>query len=136
MKSKVYTYPVTIQKSHLDVFGHVNNAVYLTLLERARWEIINNNGYGLDKMKATKLGPTIIEIKINFLKEIRLDETIIIETQLVSYERKIAKLAHRMLRGEELCCTAEFVIGLFDMEQRKLVAPTPEWLNALGVIAA
>jgi thioesterase-3 len=133
MKTNIYHYPLTIQETHLDVFGHVNNAVYLTLLEQARWEIINNNGYDLNKIKETGLGPTIIEIKINFHKELCLHEKIIIETQILSYERKIGRIGHRILRGEELCCTAEFVIGLFDIKQRKLVAPTQDWLKALGL---
>ena len=30
-------------------------------------------------------------------------------------------------------CSAEFVIGLFDLNARKLVKPTPEWLRAVGV---
>jgi acyl-CoA thioester hydrolase len=34
---------------------------------------------------------------------------------------------------EELCCDATFVVGLFDLQARKLVLPTPEWLRAVGL---
>jgi acyl-CoA thioester hydrolase len=38
-----------------------------------------------------------------------------------------------MLRGDEVCCTAEFTIGFFDLKARKLILPTPEWLKAIGM---
>ena len=37
-----------------------------------------------------------------------------------------------MVRDEEICCTADFTIALFDLHARKLVLPTPEWLYAVG----
>jgi acyl-CoA thioester hydrolase len=34
---------------------------------------------------------------------------------------------------QEICCEATFVVGLFDLQARKLVLPTPAWLHALGL---
>ena len=31
-----------------------------------------------------------------------------------------------------VCSSAEFVFALFDLKARKLAAPTPEWLQAIG----
>jgi acyl-CoA thioester hydrolase len=124
-------YTFIVKEMHLDTFGHVNNATYLTLFEEARWDLITKNGYGLDKIKASGLGPTILEIHIKYLRELRLGEKIIIETRLLSYENKIGKLQQQMLRDSELCCTMEMTFGLFDMKTRKLVLPTPEWLAAM-----
>jgi len=133
MAAKIFTYFLTIKQSDLDSFGHVNNAVYLTLFENARWELLIKNGYGLKKIHETGLGPTILEIHLKFLKELRLHDEIEIETQLISYEGKIGKLSQKMLRAKELCCDAEFVMGFFDLKARKLILPTPEWLQALGI---
>jgi len=133
MNTKIFTYPVIILETYLDMLGHMNNATYLTLLEEARWDLITKNGFGLKKIMATGLGPTILEIKIRYLKEIRLREEIMIETQLVSFQDKIGKIMQRMLRGEEVCCTAEFTFGILDLKERKLVLPPPEWLKAIGV---
>lgn len=133
MNGNVFSYSLMIKEAYLDTFGHVNNATYLTLFEEARWELITKNGYGLKKIQETRIGPTIVEIKISFLKEIRLRETITIETQMLSYENKIGILSQKMIRGGEVCCHAEFYIGLFDLNQRKLILPTPEWLHAVGM---
>lgn len=133
MNRKIFRYPLVILEGHLDTFGHVNNAAYLTILEEARWELLTTQNYGLKKIQETKLGPTILELKLSFLKELRLRDTIIIETQMLSYEKKIGKLSQKILRGDEICCTAEFTIGLFSLAERKLILPTQEWLSALGI---
>lgn len=133
MQSKLFSYPLTIKETDLDSFGHVNNATYLTLFEEARWELITKNNYGLKKIQETGLGPTILEIKLVFLKELRPRDEIIIETQLLSYERKIGKISQKMVRNDEICCDAEFIFGLFSLDERKLVLPTSGWLQAIGV---
>lgn len=132
MHAAVHTYPVLIKEYFLDTFGHVNNAVYLTLFEDARWDLITKNGFGLEKIHETGIGPVILDIKIRFLKEIRLREEVVITTQLVSYEKKIGIIAHKIMRGDALCCSAEVTIGLWSLKERKLILPTPEWLRALG----
>ncbi len=129
---KIVLYPVTILETYLDFFGHMNHATYLTLFEEARWDMITQGGYGLDRINITGLGPIIIECQIRYAKEIRVREKIVIETQLLSYERIIGKIQQRMLRGNEVCCTAVFTTGLMDMKKRKLVLPPPEWLHACG----
>jgi thioesterase-3 len=133
MDAKIFSYPLIIKESYLDAFGHVNNASYLTLFEEARWDLLTKNGYGLKKIQETHLGPTILEIKLSFKKELRLREIITIETQIISYEKKIGKLLQRMIRDSEVCCEAEIVIGFFNLVERKLVLPTTEWLYAVGI---
>jgi thioesterase-3 len=136
MNKKNFSYPVVITEVYLDIFGHVNNAHYLTLFEEARWALITKNGYGLLKIKETGLGPTILEINLKFLKELRLGDEISIETQMISYERKIGKISQKMIRAGEICCAAEIVMGLFSLTERKLVLPTVEWLHAVGIEAS
>ena len=133
MQSKTFFYPLVIKENYLDSFGHVNNATYLTLFEEARWDLITKNGYGLKKIKETGLGPTILEIKVRFLKELRLGEEIIIETKATAYEKKVGTLSQKMIRDGKVCCNAEFVVALFSIAERKLVMPTPDWLYAVGL---
>lgn len=133
MNAKIFTYPVTIREIHLDTFGHVNNAAYFVLLEEARWELLTANGFGMKKIQETGIGPTILEIKISFLKELRLRDNIFIESQTTSYNKKIGTLTQKMLRDGELCCVADFVMGLFSLKERRLIMPTPEWLHAVGI---
>jgi len=132
MHSITYAYPLFIKENHLDTFGHVNNATYLAILEEARWDLLTQNGFGLNKIIESGLGPTILEIKIQFLKELRLREEVIIETKLLSYENKIGIIEQRIKRGDEVCTMAEIKIALMDIKARKLILPTPEWMRAVG----
>jgi thioesterase-3 len=134
MEFEKFYYPMLIQENHLDTFGHVNNAAYLQILEQARWDLITPRGFGLKVIQKEALGPTILEWHIKFLKELRLRQKIIIETQTLSYEKKIGVLKHVMMDEENNpCCEAVMTFGLFDLKARKLILPTPEWLHAIGL---
>lgn len=132
--AKTYIYPLTIREAHLDTFGHVNNATYLTIFEEARWEIVTSQGYGLEKIRETGQGPVILEIQIKFVKELRLRTNAIVKTEILSYDGKISKLKQWIEDASgKTYVEAEFVAGLFDLNTRKLIAPTPAWLTALGI---
>ena len=131
----VFNYEMVIKEFHLDTFGHVNNAVYLQIYEEARWEMITVNGYGLDKVKSSGLGPVIMDAKIRFLKELKLREKITISIQLLEYPSKVGTLKQWITTHDgHLSSDMEMKFGLFDTKQRKLVLPTDEWIKAIGGI--
>src|ERR1700722_14191114 len=131
MEVTTFYYPLLIKEQHLDSFGHVNNAAYLTLFEEARWDMITKGGFGMKTMQKLSIGPTILEINVRFMKELLLRDEIIIASKAVSYEKKVGVLNQQMLRNNEVCCTADLKVGLFNMQERKLIMPTPEWLKAV-----
>lgn len=128
-----FSYLLTILEHHLDTFGHVNNAVYLELYEQARWELITQNGYSLQTVQELKQGPVILEIKIRFLKELKLRDKVSIETQCTDVQKAVSTLTQRMVNEKgEVCSDAEFKFGFFDLTRRKLIPPTARWLKAIG----
>lgn len=131
--SDVHEYDVLIIERHLDTFGHVNNATYLDLFEAARWDWITGHGFGLDRIRELQQGPTVLEVALRFRREIKNRERIRIRTWLESYEGKVCVVVQEMQNfASELCCEGRFVCGLFDLRARRLIAPTPEWLSAVG----
>jgi acyl-CoA thioester hydrolase len=125
---------VTISEAHLDSFGHLNNARYLELFEQARWDLITERGFGIDVIRRTKTGPTLLEIVIQFQRELSARETVVIRSDLLSYERKVGKLRQQMIKADgAVACEAIFTIALFDLEKRKLVEPTAAWAYAVGL---
>jgi acyl-CoA thioester hydrolase len=131
MTTKIHTYPLIIKETYLDSFGHVNNAVYLTLFEEARWDILNKTGYGLKKIKETGLGPTILEINIKFTKELLPGDQVVIESQSLGVEKYVMKLSQKMIRNGEVCCLSVFTLGYFDIKQRKLVIPPEGFIKLI-----
>ena len=130
----VSSYEILIRESHLDTFGHVNNATYLALMEEARWDVITKGGYGLRDIQKAGQGPVILEVNLKFLSEIRLREKILITVEMIDYKGKIGHLKQQMIKDDgTVAAEAVFVFGLFDLKARKLVEPTPAWKNALGL---
>jgi thioesterase-3 len=134
MVGSVQEYPLVIREQHLDTFGHVNNAKYLEILEEARWDLITRNGYGLAEVIRRRIGPTILEISLKFQRELKNRQPIVIRTWMDSYAGKIGRVRQEIRDPDgNLFCEALFTIGLFDLDARRLILPTPEWLRALGL---
>ncbi|HEX9618770.1 MAG TPA: acyl-CoA thioesterase [Polyangiaceae bacterium] len=130
----VHEKTLIVSEAHLDSFGHVNNARYLELFEQARWDMIASRGFGIETIRKTLTGPTILEITLRFLRELQARETIVIRSTVLSYERKVGRLGQTMIRSDgNVACEAVFTIGLFDVERRRLIEPTPEWAYAVGL---
>lgn len=133
MHDKIHRYPLLIKEVDLDAYQHVNNATYLKMFEEARWDFMHSNGYGFKKIHDTGWGPVVLETNIRYLKELRLRDEIIIVTKFLYFENKVGKLLQEMMRGDVICCSAEFTIGFFDLKARKLILPTEDWLKAIGL---
>ncbi len=132
--TQTQTYEVLIRETHLDSFGHMNNAVYLVLFEEARWDFITQNGYGLPKVRELQQGPIVLELNLKFKKEIRLREKIKITSRLVDYRRKIGHFRQEMAKEDgTVAAELEIAIGLFDLRTRRLIDPTPDWKRAIGL---
>ncbi|MFH2204982.1 MAG: acyl-CoA thioesterase [Elusimicrobiota bacterium] len=132
-ETKTIIYETMIREQYLDSLGHVNNAAYATLFEEARWQLVTDGGFGLDNVKRTGLSPVIIEMNLRFRREVCNREKIRIETRCLSYLGKISKLEQVMYNEKgEAACVGKFTFGLFDLNSRHLVDPTPEWLKAIG----
>jgi len=126
-----------VSEAHLDSFGHLNNARYLELFEQARWDLITERGFGLDVIRRTGTGPVVLGIELRFTRELAARESVVIRSELVSYEGKIAKMRQQMVKPDgTVACEALFTFALFDMERRKLIDPTPAWAHAVGLDAA
>lgn len=130
--SSDFSFELLIRESYLDTFGHVNNAAYLQIFEDARWEYISRRNYTLDYIKKCQKGPVILEIDLKFKREVCLREKVKIEISLLEYNKKIGKLLQKMIKESgEVACEGVFTFALFDLVERKIILPTPEWMQAI-----
>lgn len=132
-----HVFEFILQETDLDTFGHMNHANYLVIFEQARWDWLDKGGFGLTKIQEMQVGPTILGLEIQYRREIKHREKIKIHSWCPVYKGKIAKVIQKMLneKGEE-CARISLTIALFDMKRRKLIAPIPEWLKAIGLHTA
>ncbi len=128
-----HEYPTLIRERHLDAFGHVNNAQYLVLFEEARWEMITSRGYGIREVLAKKIGTVVLECQVRFKRELRLREEIVIRTRVRELHKKTLVLIHEIVQEDgKIAAEATFTLGCFDLERRKLIPLSPEWLHAVA----
>lgn len=132
--AKAPDYVFQVKESHLDTFGHVNNAAYLELFEEARWELITGGGYGLKEVLEKRQGPVVLEVNLKFKKELKLRETIRVSTEVAPFSGKISHISQKMIKEDgEIAAEALFTFGFFDLNARKLIPPTEAWLKATGL---
>ena len=130
---RIFSYPILIRESHLDTFGHVNNATYLQIYEEARWELATELGFGLEAVRATGVGMTVLETTVRFIRELRLRQEVQVTTLLSEVRGKVFILKQAMVDEEgRNASEADFTMALFDLKARKIIPPTPEWLGRLG----
>ncbi len=136
MSNPVYEYELTILEQHLDTFGHVNNAVYLQLYEEARWDFITKNNLGLKEILETQIGPVLLDLNLTFKAELKNREKIKIVSQARPELRNkfVMILDQKMLKADgKVASTLTLSVGIMDLKARKLIAPTEDWLKALGL---
>ncbi|NQX81559.1 MAG: acyl-CoA thioesterase [Flavobacteriaceae bacterium] len=86
-----------------DPFNHLNNAKYLDYFLNAREDQVLEK-YNLDMYKeATQnnLGWVVASHQISYLKPVKTSETLIIESQLISYDSSSIKLEMRMYNKDK-----------------------------------
>jgi acyl-CoA thioester hydrolase len=133
--SKIFTYQLQILEKHLDTFGHVNNATYLSLLEEARWDFITHNGFGLEYIRQIQQGPVILEASIKYKKELKNRQFITITSQSRKAKHERLLEIEQIMKNEkgQICCLAVFLVGMLDLQKRCLIHASPEWFKAVGI---
>lgn len=76
-----YTYKTEVRGYELDSYGHVNNAVYLSYTEQARWDILRNAGL-LESFLDKNLLLVVTETNIKYMRELKLFDEIEILTTI------------------------------------------------------
>ena len=128
-----FKYELQILEKHLDSFGHVNNAVYLELLEEARWDFITQNGYGLQRVKSEQKGPVVLEINMKFRKELLNREKVTIESSPVGKASKIMQIEQTIIKENgDIAFIALLTVGFMDLKLRKLIELPEDWKKAIG----
>jgi len=89
----------------LDMYGHVNHAIYVHYFETARIELLDSIGFGLDRLAEDDTQLVVIALSTRFLRAAVLGDRLTIETAQVETGRVRSTWAQRILRGDETFVT-------------------------------
>jgi len=133
--SPLSEYRFQVLEKHLDTFGHVNNAQYLVLYEEARWDLIENNGFGINRIKAEAAGPVLLEATVKFKRELKNREWIRIQSFAGEMNGKLMVINQQMVKPDgKIASEASFTVGFMDLKERRLIVPPDDWLKIFGYL--
>jgi len=78
-----------VQRGDIDAYDHVNNAVYLTWLDRAAWSHSASLGVPIEQCVALRRGMAAQRIEIDYLRAARHGDLIQAATWIVSADSKL-----------------------------------------------
>lgn len=111
--------PITTRFNDFDIFGHANNAVYLTYFEMARSAYWNE----IIKWDWDGMGIIIAKAEVLFLKPILLDDRIQAYVRTSKVGTTSFELEYTLTKGigedEQICTTGSTVCVSFDYKKNE-----------------
>jgi acyl-CoA thioester hydrolase len=95
--------------------------------------MITSRGYGIKEVLQNQVGTVVLECQVRFKRELKLRESIVIQTRVVEVSKKTLVLSHLIIKEDgKVAAEASFTLGCFDLSARKLIPVSPEWLRAVS----
>ena len=131
---EIFEYKKQVLEHHLDTYGHVNNAVYLQIYEEARWDLSEKNGWGWGRVMQDRIGPVVLAANITYKKELHNREWITITTQFKKMRNSLVAILEQVIYNQQgrIASTLELQIGMINLNTRKLLHPSDEFMHLLG----
>jgi acyl-CoA thioesterase FadM len=137
--------PFRVVPTDLDVLRHVNNGVYLSLLDIARLDLLIRSGL-FRRVRARGWYPVVTSESIRFRRPLTLFEKFHVETRVLGWDDRSIYVDQRFVRRGDVIASA-LVVGRFlhtggSIPPARVLAltdtdlaespPLPEWAARLG----
>lgn len=124
----VSTYELEVRSYELDVYDHVNNAVYLNWLEHGRSRLLQDKGFNyLSIMDTWGVQFMTVRTEIDYRKALKLGDRAVIETQIERVGNTSITVAHRILPvGQPEPAAEAKVVIVFTSAETGRPTPVPE----------
>jgi acyl-CoA thioester hydrolase len=132
-----YSRTYEIRWSDLDANGHVNYATYINVAGDVRYHFFWEHGFPPERFEQLGMGPIYTGIQAQFLREVRLGETVTITFTVsgLSPQGGRWKVHHDVLKSNGKKAVVLDVEGaILDFSTRKPVLPSEELLQAFELI--
>jgi YbgC/YbaW family acyl-CoA thioester hydrolase len=128
---------LTVYPDECDAFGHLNQASFLTLFERARWEMLAR-GPGMDVFTRHGAWPAVRKTMVDYHAPAFPGDILRFTHALTHHGRTSFTMRQtaRRVRDDALVATAEFVFVCVDREGRPIPVPREvgEYMNTRPVL--
>ncbi|WP_373820397.1 tol-pal system-associated acyl-CoA thioesterase [Glaesserella sp.] len=111
-------FPVRVYYEDTDAGGVVYHARYLHFFERARTEYLRNLGFSQQRMLAESLAFVVKKMEIDYKIAARLDDALLVETNLLEVKGVRVVFQQRLWRDTE--CLSEAVVTVASVNLTKM----------------
>jgi len=118
----------------MDFNSHMKNTSFLDKSADVRMMFFSENGFPVAEFSRLKIGPVVMKEEIEYYREVRLLQEIIVTLELAGLSADGGRflLRNEILRQDgKLCARITSTGGWLDLSRRRLVAPPPALLAAL-----
>ena len=132
-----YSKTYEIRWSDLDANGHVNYAAYIDATGDLRFRFFAEHGFPHERFDQLGVGPIFTAIHAQFLREVRMGETVTITYALagLSPEGGRWKVHHDVLKpNAKKAVRIDLEGAILNLSTRKPALPTPELLQTFNLI--
>jgi len=91
--------------SDLDVLRHVNNGVYLSMMDLGRMDLMSRAGVA-GRLARRGWYPVVVAQSIRYRRSLRLFDRFVIETRVLGWDEKAFLIEQRFERGREIVAHA------------------------------
>jgi acyl-CoA thioester hydrolase len=126
---RTHRFALRVYFEDTDAAGIVYYANYLRFMERARSDMLR--AIGIDQRAALDAGEgvyAVAEAQIKYRRPARLDDALLVVSELVGIGAATATIHQRVMRGEELLADATIVAAFLSPEGRPKRQPKA-WLD-------
>lgn len=130
-------YRAVVLPEWIDLYGHMNMAVYVTVFDQAADVLCALVGVG-PLYTQHELGMLfMLETHLTYAREVRLGAPLRVTSQIVDHDAKRLHLFHHMYHGDEGWLVATNEVLMINVEHKtRRTAPWPdETIRRLGLIA-
>lgn len=115
-----HTIEVRVYYEDTDLAGIVYHANYLKFMERARTDYLRDHGIDQSVMAAGAEGAyfAVRSMDIGFIAPARFDDMLRVETMPVSASGARGVMDQRVMRGDEVLCTARVTVACISTNGR------------------
>lgn len=125
------TLPVQIRFNDIDMFGHLNNTVYLQFLDMGKYDYFRRLSDG--EINAGATAPVVANINCNFLAPTFIDERLEVRTAVESVSDSSFILAQSIVSadGKEKVSARTIMVNI-DLKTGRPVTVDAEWREKFG----
>jgi acyl-CoA thioester hydrolase len=132
-----YSGTYEIRWSDLDANGHVNYAAYIDAAGDLRYRFFTQHGFPPEKFAELGMGPIYTAIHAQFLREVRMGETVTVTYALAGLSAQGGrwKVHHDVLKSNGKRAVSIDIEGaLLDLTSRKSALPPTELKRVFGLV--